>query len=178
MGLRAILIDLVNVADKYFIVAGLAFLSAYVVRRKRIGLTAVIILAGAASVCGQVRADDITGIWLTHGDKPAKIQIYKSGSRYFGKIVYLQFPTENGKPMVDKKNPDATKQGRPIVGLQLLSGFQFDDGEWSGGKIYDPESGKTYSCTISLKDANTLKVRGYVGISLFGRTETWTRTTN
>jgi uncharacterized protein (DUF2147 family) len=141
-------------------------------------VTAFLLLAGVAGVRGQVKADDITGVWLTHGDKPAKVQIYKSGGQYFGKIVYLQFPTENGKPMVDKKNPDAGKQDRPLLGLVILTGFQFDTDEWNGGDVYDPEKGKTYSCTISLKDANTLKVRGYIGISLLGRTEIWTRVPN
>lgn len=59
----------------------------------------------------------------------------------------------------------------------MLTGFRFDgDDEWKDGDIYDPESGKTYSCYLSLKDNNTLKVRGYIGVSLFGRSETWTRT--
>jgi uncharacterized protein (DUF2147 family) len=123
----------------------------------------------------QVKADDIVGTWLTHGDKPAKVQIYKAGGQYRGKIVFLQFPLENGKPMVDKNNPDKSRQGEPLLGLELLSGFVFDKDEWKSGRIYDPESGKTYSCTISLKDPHSLKVRGYVGISLFGRTEVWTR---
>jgi uncharacterized protein (DUF2147 family) len=128
--------------------------------------------AGARS---QVKADDITGIWLTHGDKPAKIQVYRTGQQFYGKIVFLQFPIENGKPRVDRNNPDKSLQDRPLLGLELLRGFQFDKDEWNGGHIYDPESGKTYSCTISLKDGNTLKVRGYIGISLLGRTEIWTR---
>ena len=137
-----------------------------------------ILLAGAGALQGQVKADDVTGVWLTHGDKPAKIQIYKTADRYFGKIVYLQFPTENGKPLADKNNPDAGKQGRPVLGLLILTGFKFDTDEWNGGDIYDPEKGKTYSCTLSLKDAATLKVRGYIGISLIGRTEIWTRVAN
>ncbi|HEV2354919.1 MAG TPA: DUF2147 domain-containing protein [Puia sp.] len=139
-------------------------------------VTTVILLASAALVKAQVKPDDISGVWMTHGDKPAKIRIYDSSGRYFGKIVYLRFPSENGRPMADKKNPDAAKQGRPLLGLQLLMGFRFDEDQWDGGQIYDPESGKTYSCTLSLRDPNTLKVRGYVGISLFGRTEIWTRT--
>lgn len=135
----------------------------------------VILLCVFGSVGAQVKADDIAGVWLTHGDKPAKIQIYKTGAQYHGKIVFLQVPLENGKPMVDKNNPDKSKQGEQLMGLELLSGFVFDRDEWNGGRVYDPESGKTYSCTISLKDPHTLKVRGYVGISLFGRTEVWTR---
>jgi lathosterol oxidase len=147
-------------------------------RVKKVAVTAVILLVSVAGLRGQAKADDIMGIWLTHGDKPAKIQIYRSGSQYFGKIVWLQFPAENGKAMADKNNPDAGKQGRPLLGLVILTGFKFDTDEWNGGDIYDPEKGKTYSCTMSLKDANTLKVRGYIGISLLGRTEIWTRVAN
>ena len=133
-----------------------------------------LLLASAGAAKAQTGRDDVLGIWQTHGDKPAKIQIYKTGEQYHGKIVFLQFPTENGKPMVDKNNPDKSRQGEPLIGLELLSGFVFDKDEWNSGHIYDPESGKTYSCTISLKDPHTLKVRGYVGISLLGRTEIWT----
>jgi uncharacterized protein (DUF2147 family) len=65
-----------------------------------------------------------------------------------------------------------------VLGLVILTGFKFDTDEWSDGDIYDPEKGKTYSCTLSLKDSGTLKVRGYIGISLIGRTEIWTRVAN
>ena len=136
----------------------------------------ILCLLLTAGLQAQVKADDITGAWMVHGDKPAKILIYKTNEKFYGKIVFLQFPVENGKPKLDVNNPDKNKQGQPLLGLELLTGFVFDKDEWNNGKIYDPESGKTYSCTISLKDINTLKVRGYVGISLLGRTETWTRT--
>src|SRR5579872_1742449 len=68
-------------------------------RGKGVVVLVVLVLAGSASVHAQVKADDVTGIWLTHGDKPAKIQISRTGDRYEGKIVWLQFPTENGKAM-------------------------------------------------------------------------------
>jgi uncharacterized protein (DUF2147 family) len=141
----------------------------------------LIILAGLflfSSISkAQNKADDIIGNWLTTGKEPAKIQIYKSGEKYYGKIVWLKTPTTNGKPKVDNNNPDKAKRNNPVIGLVILIGFKFDsDDEWQGGDIYDPESGKTYSSYLYLKDINTLKVRGYVGISLFGRTETWSRT--
>lgn len=124
----------------------------------------------------QNKADDISGIWLTGGKEPAKIQIYKSGEKFYGKIIWLKNPTENGKQRIDGNNPDKSKRSNPIIGLVMLTGFKFDgDAEWKGGDIYDPESGKMYSSYMYLKDKNTLKVRGYIGISLFGRTETWTR---
>ncbi|MBN8718468.1 MAG: DUF2147 domain-containing protein [Sediminibacterium magnilacihabitans] len=124
----------------------------------------------------QNKADDIIGIWLTGGKEPAKIQVYKSGEKFYGKIIWLKNPTENGKQRMDGNNPDKAKQSNPIIGLLMFTGFKFDgDDEWKGGDIYDPESGKTYSSYMYLKDKNTLKLRGYVGIFLLGRTETWTR---
>jgi uncharacterized protein (DUF2147 family) len=125
----------------------------------------------------QNKADDIIGTWLTGGKEPAKVQVYKSGEKFCGKIIWLKNSTENGKQRMDGNNPDKAKQSNPIIGLVMLTGFKFDgDDEWKGGDIYDPESGKTYSCYMWLKDKNTLKVRGYIGISLVGRTEIWTRT--
>jgi len=131
------------------------------------------------SIFAQVRSDDIIGVWLTSGKEPAKIQVYKTGEKYYGKIVWLKNPTDNGKTKVDSNNPDKNKRNQPLVGLVILMGFKFDgDGEWEDGDIYDPESGKTYSCYLSLKNKSTLKVRGYIGISLFGRTEVWTKPIN
>lgn len=125
----------------------------------------------------QTRADDIIGVWLTSGKDPAKIQVYRSGDKFYGKIIWLQYPTKDGKEKTDQNNPDKGKQNNSIIGLIILTGFKFDgEDEWKDGDIYDPESGKTYSCYLTLKDKNTLKVRGYIGVSLFGRTEIWTRT--
>jgi uncharacterized protein (DUF2147 family) len=124
----------------------------------------------------QFKEDDIIGNWLTSGKEPAKIKIYKSGGKYYGQIIWLKYTTENGKPKTDVNNPDKSKRDKPVIGLVILSGFKFDgDNEWSGGDIYDPESGKTYSSYLYLKN-NTLKVRGYILIPLFGRTETWKKT--
>lgn len=123
------------------------------------------------------KADAIIGKWLTAGDDNAKVEIFKSGSKYYGKIVWLQNPIRDGEKALDKKNPDKKKQNNPIIGLQIISDFEYNAEEnvWKNGKIYDPESGKTYSCTIK-KEGNKLKVRGYIGISLLGRTEIWTKT--
>lgn len=120
------------------------------------------------------KADDILGVWLT-GNKRAHVQIYKSGEKYFGKIVWLIEPNENGKPRMDVNNPEAKKKTQPLMGLVNLNNFVFDDDEWEDGTIYDPKNGKTYSCVITLGPNNTLNVRGYVGISLMGRTDIWTR---
>ena len=124
----------------------------------------------------QPKSDDIAGIWLTNGKEPAKIEIYKTDGKYSGRIVWMKNPNEAGQPRTDKNNPDKSKQSQPIVGLIILRNFIFDGkNEWEDGTIYDPENGKTYSSTISLKDKETLKVRGYIGVSLLGRTEIWNR---
>lgn len=101
-------------------------------------------------------------------EKDAKIQIYLKGQEYFGKFVWL------AKPRKDIKNPDKALRNRDILGMELLKGLTYDDGSYSGGDIYDPESGKTYSCKMSF-DGSRLKVRGYIGFSLFGRTEYFER---
>lgn len=121
-------------------------------------------------------ADAIVGTWLTKAGK-AKVQIYKSGSVYNGKIVWLKEPNyEDGTAKVDKNNPDKNRHKDPIIGLNLLKGFVFDEDHWENGTIYDPENGKTYSCKITLNKGGWIEVRGFIGISLLGRTEIWYHT--
>jgi uncharacterized protein (DUF2147 family) len=127
----------------------------------------------------QIKADDVTGVWLNE-DKDAHVKIENTNGHYFGKIVWLKEPIDEktGQPKLDKENPDADLQKRPIMGLNLLSDFKFDGNqEWKDGDIYDPKSGKIYSCYMLFTDdsKNKLKVRGYIGISLIGRTTYWTR---
>ncbi|HEY0110845.1 MAG TPA: DUF2147 domain-containing protein, partial [Fibrella sp.] len=79
-------------------------------------------------------------------------------------------------PKLDSKNPEANLKSRPLLNLNIMTGFSYDGSNvWDDGKIYNPEDGKTYSCKMTLKNPNTLDVRGYVGISLIGKTQTWTR---
>jgi len=128
-------------------------------------------------------ADAVLGQWLT-ADGKAKVEIVKHGDVYDGSIVWLKeplYPADDkqgmgGKPKVDRENPDPALKTRPILGLPLIQGFKYDgDNVWVDGTIYDPESGKTYSCKMTLMMDGRLKVRGYWGISLFGRSEIWTR---
>lgn len=121
-------------------------------------------------------ADDVVGIWLNSSSK-GKIQVYKENGKYYGKIVWLREPlTEKGLPKMDINNPSAALKNKPLVGSIILRDFEFEGGEWTNGRIYDPENGKDYKCYMRLKDANTLNVRGYIGFSMIGRTEVWTRT--
>jgi len=120
-------------------------------------------------------SDRILGEWTTAEGK-AKVLITRCDSLYCGKIVWLKDPLKNGSPVVDSKNTDPKLRDVPVLGMTILRGFQYDgDGEYDGGKVYDPESGDTYSGKLQLVDARTLELRGYVLIPLFGRTEAWTR---
>lgn len=121
-------------------------------------------------------ADAVVGTWL-NGTKKGHVQIYKQGGTYFGKLVWLGQPNDTaGKPRTDEKNTDASKRSRPLMNLIMMYNFKYDgDNVWSDGKIYNPEDGKEYNCKMTLQDPNTLMVRGYVGISLLGKTQTWIR---
>lgn len=125
--------------------------------------------------------DEILGVWHSAEDK-SRVQIYKVNNQYFGRIISLKDPNwppnsgSGGTPKVDRRNPNPELRNRPIVGLQFMRGFEFAGKNlWSGGKIYDPESGKTYKCKLTLINPDRLEVRGYIGFSMLGRTEVWTR---
>jgi uncharacterized protein (DUF2147 family) len=120
--------------------------------------------------------DALAGLWLPSSGK-ARVNIFKKEGKYYGKIVWLREPNnELGKPKMDKNNADESKRALPLLGYLLLKDFTFKgDNTWEDGTIYDPENGSTYSCTIKMIDSNTLDVRGYIGLSVFGRTDTWKR---
>ncbi|GAA3953612.1 DUF2147 domain-containing protein [Pedobacter ginsengiterrae] len=118
--------------------------------------------------------DAIVGKWLNASGE-GQIEVYKKGDKYYGKLAWLKEPNLNGKPKMDSKNPTASLQSRPLLNLEILKDFVFEDGKWTDGTIYDPKSGKTYSCNISLKGNDVMNVRGYIGISLLGRSEAFKR---
>lgn len=137
----------------------------------RMLLIAIILVMGSHIAIAQ---DQIERIWYNQ-EKTSKIQVYKAkDGNFYGKIVWLKDPMKDGKPKLDEENPDKNKRNQPIVGLIILKGLKKQgDKEYGDANIYDPKNGKTYSCKITYK-GNTLDLRGYVGISLLGRTSTWT----
>jgi uncharacterized protein (DUF2147 family) len=148
-------------------------------RKKMYSLVAMLCIGTMAFA--QNAADAIVGTWK-NGEGTGIVQIFKTTSgHYAGKIVWLKEPIdpETGKPKLDKRNPDATKRAVATLGLVNLKAFWYDAKEkiWDKGTIYDPKNGKEYSCKITMPSKDVLKVRGYIGISLIGRTDTWTRTT-
>lgn len=120
------------------------------------------------------RAETPLGLWES-GE--SHIEIYHCGERLCGRIAALDEPLdENGKPKLDDNNPDPALRTRPILGMDLIADFsRKSDRKWVNGTIYDPRDGKTYKCKMTLQKDGTLKVRGYVGVSLFGKTVVWTR---
>lgn len=148
----------------------------------------VVILAVTLLTAGPAAAegDEILGPWHTEPEDHgyARVEITKENDRYNGQIVWLSEPDYpegdeggmGGQPKLDRENPDPDLRGRPIVGIHLLSDFEYTGkAQWKRGTIYDPKNGKTYKCNIKLQDENTLKVRGYIGMSLLGRTTIWKR---
>ena len=133
-------------------------------------LLAVCVATGL--LAGEVaEGDGILGVWVA-GDGTGFVEIRRDADVYEGTIV--GGIGETGR--VDEKNPDPGLRSRPLFGLRIMNGFTYDgDRKWTDGMIYDPNSGKTYKCKLELDGDDTLKVRGYVGVSWFGRTEKWTR---
>jgi len=114
-------------------------------------------------------ADDIVGVWET-AEQDSHIEIYKKGNEYFGKITWLKEPNdpETGEPVTDDN-------GEKILNMEILSEFVFDDDEWEDGTLYDPESGKTYYCSMEFNDKGHLEIRGSVDpMGWLGRTTVWT----
>ncbi len=137
----------------------------------------LIILFSAVSIFAGKESDAVLGTWMTE-EKNAKVEIFKDGDTYSGKIVWIKEPKNaDGSDKTDKNNPDEDKRSRKLVGLKMLYDFVYDeDNVWEDGEIYDAKSGKTYSCKMTLsEDGKTLEVRGYIGFSMFGRTTEWTR---
>jgi len=121
----------------------------------------------------------IEKVWFDEG-KTSKVQIYQGkDGRFYGKIIWLKDPIDKttGKPQTDTENPDPKLRTTPVQDLVILRGFTSDPKEknvYTGGTVYDPDSGKTYCGKITFK-GNKLDLRGYLcSFSIFGKTETWT----
>ncbi len=119
--------------------------------------------------------DPIEHVWYNE-EKTAKIQIYKAvDDKFYGKIVWMKEPNRDGKPKLDIHNNDKARQKDPLMGMVVMKNFKKIDGtHYEDGTIYDPKFGKTYTSKMELAGSK-LEVRGYIGISLLGRSATWTK---
>lgn len=117
----------------------------------------------------------ILGKWVSeHGH--GEIEIYEKGDKFFGRIVTLALPGVSNNELKDNKNPDYTLRNRSIIGMDVLSGLIYKgNGVWEDGSIYNPKTGKTYRCKITLQGDTRLAIRGFVGVSMMGKTEIWKR---
>lgn len=121
--------------------------------------------------------DDPTGLWLTE-KKGVIVDLYPcGGDRLCGRTVWLKKMTnKDGSPRLDANNPDPALRGRHWCGIEAITDVKAaGDGAWEGGEVYDPKTGKTFDFDIERK-GDSLKVRGYLGVKLLGKSETWTRT--
>lgn len=118
----------------------------------------------------------VTGKWKTFDDETGEaksiVHVYEEGGKIYGKVVEILNPAKKDKKCQDCKGADKDK---PIQGLVIIKGLSKDGDSYSDGDILDPNKGKLYSCTVKLDGKDKLKVRGYMGVSLLGRTQYWTR---
>lgn len=143
---------------------------------KKVSSLLLLFLLTLATVRAADQPDAVLGVWK-NGEGTGMVQIYKKGDKYFGKVVWLKVPNNpDGTPRTDANNPDESLRNRPLKGLENLRDFVFKgNNKWEDGRIYDPKNGSDYACEMKLIDENTLEVRGYIGVSLFGRTDVWKR---
>lgn len=117
----------------------------------------------------------ITGKWKTIDDESGKavsvVEVFESKGRIYGRIIELLNPKDRDKKCVNCTGEDHNK---PVLGLTVIKGLTKDGAEYNG-RILDPKSGKIYKCVVELQGQDKLKVRGYIGVSLLGRTQVWER---
>lgn len=145
---------------------------------KFIGLKSLSVFALSLSLATKVLASPV-GFWKTIDDVTSQpkaiVEIKEVNQKYFGTIVKT-FPKEGDNPLCVECSGD--KKNKPIIGLEIIWDLQKNGEEYSGGFILDPKNGKTYKAKMSLIDqGEKLKVRGFIGFSLLGRTQTWLKTT-
>ena len=119
---------------------------------------------------------NIIGKWKTIDDETGKeksiVEIFEKNGKVFGRILEVLDPEKKNKKC---ELCDGEDKNKSIQGLVIIKGLTKEDDEYSNGKILDPKNGKLYKCSISLESKDKLKVRGYIGISLIGRTQYWYR---
>lgn len=125
----------------------------------------------------QVQAQDVFGTWKTiddvTGEAKSIVEIYNENGKVYGKIKEILDPTAPENATC--QNCPGEDAEAPILGLVFIKGLTKDGDEYNDGQILDPESGNLYKCYIALESQNKLKVRGYIGFSILGRTQYWYR---
>jgi uncharacterized protein (DUF2147 family) len=139
-------------------------------------LFAIAIAFSAAGVCAQSAP---TGLWKTIDDTSGKpkalIRISESNGELSGRIEKI-FPEPGKDPDPLCTKCEGTRKDQKVIGMTILFGMKRDGDEYNGGQILDPDNGKIYRSKLSLIDGGKkLNVRGYIGVPMLGRTQTWLR---
>ncbi len=136
----------------------------------------VALLATPLAAGAELPPETAHGYWLTENQK-ALVQIAPCGGGACGRMVWVANPLdEAGRPKRDDKNADAAKRTRTICGMELVGGLnRAGDGTWRDGWLYHPRNGETYSAEIKALSPSELEVRGYLGVSVLGKSQVWTR---
>lgn len=140
---------------------------------KKLIIVATLLLVSVAIFAQTLPADKIIGIWESvDSDPKLKFEFYKSGDKYFGKLLYASnmFEEDGKTPKKDFKNPDKNLRSRSRYGITNITNLSYENGEYTGGNLYNPSEGRNYSVKATLKSKNEMDFRGYVGFSLFGKT--------
>ena len=123
-----------------------------------------------------ISSQTIFGKWVNRDEETNKVdsvvEIYKKEGKAYAKIIEITDPIRRKNTCTECKGDNKDK---PILGMNILTGLTKDGKEWSGGEILDPKSGSSYKCSIELKENDKLKIRGYLGVALFGKTVYWQR---
>jgi uncharacterized protein (DUF2147 family) len=137
--------------------------------------TGLLALAAIAARPAAAIAADPQGVWMS-AERDTKVRISNCGEKLCGRVVWLNEPIDRttGKPKTDKENPDASKQRRPLIGLQIISGMQAKGSDTWQGQIYNADDGKTYAASLELQSNTRARVEGCV-LSVLCKAQTWTR---
>lgn len=135
-------------------------------------------MAVGVPMMAQSAGDKIVGTYkVLRNGVNSKVKVTRnSNGTYKAQVIWadnLKMP--DGSIRTDVKNPDKAKRNTPADKIVLFDGMAYKNSEWTGGRIYDPTSGKSYKLTITFKDAKTLKLRGYIGVEALGETMYWTK---
>jgi uncharacterized protein (DUF2147 family) len=146
-----------------------------IVRITSLAIVSTLVLA--LSLLAPALAANPVGTWLT-GDKKGKVKIVNCGDAICGSLVWLQEPNdpETHQPKTDKHNADASKQGRPLLGIPIVLSMKPSGGDVWEGQVYNAEDGGTYSGSFTMTSANSAALKGCVMGGLICKSQTWTRT--
>ena len=127
----------------------------------------------------ETKPDDVLGTWYTIDDETARkksvVKLYLKDNKLYGKVIRLfRLPDEDPDPVCDECDKDDPRYNQKIIGMEIIKNMKADGNVWDDGTILDPDNGKIYSCKIWLQDGK-LQVRGYLGFSFIGRSQTWVR---